>query len=320
MAVPSDGLWGAAQVIGVLLTLVLVGGLATVPDTTLDILWNAVIPILPAAFLLAPSLWRNVCPLATLNMLGGGRRVLTARVATGASAIGIVLLFVLVPARRFLFNENGPALAVTILAVASLALLAGALFSAKAGFCNAICPVLPVERLYGQEPLLRVRQVRCRRCVRCTQTACIDLSARESVRQTFGARADGTGWVFTPFGIFALAFPGFVIGYFTTSDGPLSTWAAVYGHVGAWSGASLALLGAITLVGRVPALWMTRLCGVAALVLYYWFGAPGIAQVWALPGVFVVGVRATALALALVWLPRALRGARRRLPAEGARA
>ena len=31
----------------------------------------------------------------------------------------------------------------------------------KAGFCNALCPILPVERLYGQAPLVAAGNPRC---------------------------------------------------------------------------------------------------------------------------------------------------------------
>ena len=55
----------------------------------------------------------------------------------------------LVPARRFLCNEHGIALAVVVISVAVAALAFGAVFDFKAGFCNAICPGLPVEKLYG---------------------------------------------------------------------------------------------------------------------------------------------------------------------------
>ena len=98
----------------------------------LGLLWNVAIPVLPAVFLVNPMLWRNACPLATLNKATGdrfGTRQLLGA-GTRAGALGIVLLFVMVPARRFLFNTDGIALAVTIVLVATLALVAGFLYSA----------------------------------------------------------------------------------------------------------------------------------------------------------------------------------------------
>src|SRR5262245_36331186 len=121
-------LWRTAQALGLLLTVALLLGLVTRPELTLKILWNAVVPVLPAVFLVNPAIWRNTCPLATLTMLPGrrsaGRSIGESTVRT-ATIAGIVLLLVLVPARRFLFNTDGTALAVTVTAVAALALAGG---------------------------------------------------------------------------------------------------------------------------------------------------------------------------------------------------
>jgi len=174
----------------------------------------------------------NVCPLATLNMASNrksGTRKLTNGLAAKAGIVAIVLLAVLVPARRFAFNTDGTSLAIVIVAVGLLALALGVVFDAKAGFCNAICPVLPVERLYGQAPLLQVPNARCPSCSLCTQRGCIDLSPEKSVAQTLGTTRQSAAWLRTGFGAFAAAFPGFIIGYYTSSDVALSAAGSVYG-------------------------------------------------------------------------------------------
>ncbi|MFV1981617.1 MAG: hypothetical protein ACC655_10720, partial [Rhodothermia bacterium] len=179
-------IWTFLQWLGILATVVLLAGLIVVPDESLRILWFAIIPILPASFLISPAIWRGTCPLATLNtMLNGvvSRRYLRARYIPYVGMAGIILLVVMVPARRFLFNENGLVLAITVAAIAVAALVLGAFFDHKAGFCNAFCPVLPVERLYGQGPLVKLGNPRCttptpsasgRACGLCTDKACID--------------------------------------------------------------------------------------------------------------------------------------------------
>ena len=73
-AVPPSRLWRAAQGVGLLLTAALLTGLLTRPQPSLHVLWDMVIPLLPATFLLSPMLWRNVCLLATLNQLTGRGR------------------------------------------------------------------------------------------------------------------------------------------------------------------------------------------------------------------------------------------------------
>ena len=121
--------------------------------------------------------------------------------------------------------------------MAALAIAGGLAFDAKAGFCNAICPVLPVERLYGQSPLVRIGNPRCSSCTACAP-ACIDRSPVRAPRQALGAAASRRFWTFSAFGGFAAAFPGFVLGYFTSVDGELSTAPLVYAEVLGWAALS----------------------------------------------------------------------------------
>ncbi|HEX9728796.1 MAG TPA: hypothetical protein VGA37_09860 [Gemmatimonadales bacterium] len=309
---PQAPLWRTAQVTGVMLAAVLLVGLIWWPKPSLDLLWNIVIPLVPASLLVTPRLWRNVCPLATLNMLLNrpGGRTLTGGALRIAGAGGIVLLLMLVPARRFLFNTNGLALAVTIGAVLLVAVVMGLRFDAKAGFCNAFCPVLPVERLYGQAPLAHLSNPRCVPCTHCTSHGCIDLVPRKSIAHTVYVRGNGagTGWLATPFGLFAAAFPGFVVGYFTTADAALAQAGAVYLHVGVWSGASLALVGLLTLALQVPLAKAAPVLGATAVTLYYWYAGPSLADALHLGALGGHVLRGAAGILVLSWLLRHVRG------------
>ncbi|MEN8144625.1 MAG: hypothetical protein ABFS14_06690 [Gemmatimonadota bacterium] len=316
----TNPVWGAVQMAGLLATVGLLVGLVWRPEPSLNLLWNVIIPLVPASLLISPMLWRNSCPLATLNNLSNGRigrRSQSKRFAVGAGALGIVLLFVLVPARRFLFNADGTALAVTIAAVAILALVAGSLFIMRAGFCNAICPVQPVERLYGQSPLLEISNQRCPTCVGCS-VGCIDQGPRTATEVLLNAKWNSAAWLSTPYGAFTALFPGFVLGYFTTVNGPLSTAGQVYGHVALW-----ALIGAVpvvllVLVFRVSAsIILPTVAGVAA-GFYYWFAAPAMATAVGIGALGGVGLKAVTLILVAVWLSRAWKAAvkNRGLPAQ----
>ncbi len=132
----STALWKTAQAIGALATAVLLVGLVAQPEAGLFILWNVLIPLVPISLLLSPLIWRNVCPLATINM-GLNRKAVTRKLTQKAAAktgiVAVSLLVLLVPARRFLFNTDGMALAIVIAAVALLALVLGAFFDTKAG-------------------------------------------------------------------------------------------------------------------------------------------------------------------------------------------
>ena len=309
----ASPVWRAVRIGGVILTALLLWGLVAHPEVALQALWNLVIPLVPASLLVSPLIWRNACPLATLNLWSNGRLARTQqprRFAAWSSAVGMVLLVALVPARRFLFNANGPALAATIVMVALLALALGAAFDMKAGFCNALCPILPVERLYGQSPLLQVSNARCASCSLCSR-ACIDLAPEKAIAQHIGISRRTISWLGSPFGVFAGAFPGFVFGYFTIEDVSLAAADTVYFHVLGWAALGYLLTLATVSLLRLP--YDRALMALAALAagLYYWFGAPGIVEGL---GLAAGGnaLRFAALTLVLVWWWRAERRAFRR--------
>ncbi|MBM3990626.1 MAG: hypothetical protein FJ298_06395 [Planctomycetes bacterium] len=302
--------WWTAQMIGLALTGVLLVELLAAPQPTLHVLWDMVIPLLPAVFLVNPLVWRSVCPLATINEYTGnqaGRGAVPPRVLRVAWVIGIALLFAMVPARRFLFNEDGAALAITISLVALLALLAGLTFAGRAGFCNAICPVLPVEKLYGQAPLLPLSGARCAFCTVCTPAGCIDLAADKTMAQTVGPLRKHSGWTATGLGVFAAALPGFIIGYFTTSNQGLDSAGAVYAWVLGLAVVSYVVVALIARTVNARAQIAMPVLGAASLGLYYWHASPSLAASYALaPGGAWV-LRAVMGATLAWWLWRTLR-------------
>lgn len=305
-------LWRSAQWLGVVLTVMLLAALVVFPGPTLRLLWDMVIPLLPAVFLVNPLIWRNVCPLATLNdMLPDrpARRAMSVPLVRNAWMVGVVLLFVMVPARRFLFNENGAALAVTVSLVGVLAVAGGAVFSRRAGFCGSICPVLPVEKLYGQAPILRMNGARCSDCTLCTSVGCIDLAAGKSVAQTIGPLRRDTGWLRTGFGVFAAAFPGFILGYFTSVNGDLSSAASVYLRIITLAAASYGIVAILTLALSLRAALAMPLLGAGSLGLYYWFAAPKLAEAYHAPAATAWVVQALMGVVLAWWLVTTLRRA-----------
>ncbi len=306
----SGPLWGAAQVAVLGITLVLIGGFVVRPEASLNLLWGLLIPLLPLTFLLGTGVWRSVCPLATLNMLPNpwaGRRGMTTSDARAAGLIGITLLIVLVPARRFFFNTNGMLMAATVTAVALLALALGFIYDAKAGFCNAICPVLPVERLYGQYPLLKTDNPRCPSCTACTPRTCIDLSPTRSLLETIGPSPTGQNWLRRPFGIFAASFPGFVAGYYTTADVPFAQAGGIYLQIFVCASLSYAAVFSIAALTGAQGRVLLPLLAAAAVGIYYWFAAPLIAEALGITPAAGGFVRVAALLVVVVWLSSALR-------------
>jgi nitrite reductase (NADH) large subunit len=301
-------IWLIGQVVAFVVTGLVVLGLFIIPDLTLKIVWYVVVPLLPASFLINAGMWRGLCPLAGVNMLPNREKgfVFTGKWIPWASTVGLVLLGVLVPLRHILLNVNGPALAILLVSIVALALGMGFLVQAKGGFCNSICPVLPVEKLYGQSPLIAVRNPRCVPCTLCTSKGCLDVDPSISVKHAVGPSDDRGKWLLTPFGFFAAAFPGFIYGYFQLSDSTLDAVWSVYQTVFMYAGLSLALVAVSAIVANVSSKLMLPFLGAFSVGLYYWFAVPASFNAFSLSGGTVV--RWLFLALVAFWLYRALQG------------
>ena len=283
------------------------------------LIWAGAVPLLPASFLINAAAWRNICPIATLNTLSRATgRPLSTRQAAVAIPIGIALLFLLVPARRVILDGSASitALAIGILGVAALA--GGAFFDRKAGFCNSICPILPVERLYGQRPLVVVQNARCTPCEACTHGGCFDLNPVRSGLTTIGRAASDRRWVLRPFAVFALGFPGLIVGYYLSpavdpgGTATLGEVMAVYGIVGATTLLSFLVFAAGYLIsGLHPSKALVWSAGAAAGA-YYWLTPGAVAVAWGLDPTAERALRLAALTLVVVWFTRAIGAARRR--------
>ncbi len=296
--------------------------LALRPEDALRLFWYAVVPALPAVFRLNPELWRNVCPVATLNTLrpprpDGDIRSLNARWVNVATGVGIGLFFVLVPARLFLLDVDPGATGALLSSVGGTALLGGIVLDRKAGFCNSVCPLLPVERLYGQRPLLDVENARCASCRACTRSACLDLNPARSGFVSLGAASSSGRWHMTPFGAFALSLPGMVAAYFLLQSAmsgaatdSLPTEGVAYGATAGCAVLGWALLAAtFRLTGSSSARALVWAASLAA-ALFYWFVPASIGSAWGLPTAWVWILRAGALGLVGVWSVRGLRRTR----------
>lgn len=303
----QDLTWKTGQMIAFVVTGLVVAGLLLLPDLTLKVVWFAVVPILPASFLINAGLWRAVRPLASTNMLPNKSKgpILTGSWLQRATAIGILLLIVMVPLRRILLNQNGVALAVTLVAIVILALVLGFVVQTKGGFCNAICPVLPVEKLYGQAPLLFVRNPRCVPCTHCTSKGCLDIDPAASIRHSMGAQNPPGSFLTTPFGLFAASFPGFIYGYFQTEDGPLSAAFETYKTVYFYALVSLVVVAALALLFRIATKHLTPILGAASVGMYYWFATTASFEAFGLGGGVVL--RWVMMLFVAGWLVKALK-------------
>ncbi|WP_220794400.1 FAD-dependent oxidoreductase [Nocardioides pelophilus] len=269
------GVWRAARVVSVTAYLSLAGVLVVWPDTGLRLFFGIVVPLLPALFFLAPGVWRNICPLSSANQ---SARVLGFSLARTAPRwvrergylLAMTLFFGIAGARLALFNDSGTATAVLLLAVITAAFAGGVLFKGKSGWCSSICPLLPLQRLYGQTPFVLSPNSHCRPCLACTRN-CYDFQPQ--LAQQADLHDPDPTW-HQPRRLFASALPGFVLGFFLLLDQPDLGTADTYARLAVFVAASIGLFFALETFLGLSAGVVTALWGAVALNLFYWYGTP----------------------------------------------
>jgi hypothetical protein len=142
------------------------------PTVGIHMFWNILIPVAPALLVVFTGVWRNVCPLATTALLprhfevSQRRRLSTSQIAK-LNLAGIIALYIIVPLRHAFFNTNGWATAALIVSMVIVSVVFGFLFEWKSAWCSGLCPVHPVEKLYGTKSMLSIPNAHCGECRNC---------------------------------------------------------------------------------------------------------------------------------------------------------
>ena len=278
-------IWLTLQAVMLLVGVALVGLLIFWPALGIALMWNLLIPVAPALVTIAPGLWRNICPMATFHMLPQKLGIAqNLRMPDwGAAALALIsmtLLFVVVPMRRIGLNVDGPLTAIMLLSAAAVASVMGCLFEMRSGWCTSLCPIHPVERLYGTNPALTFKNARCNICEACSNP-CPDSTPEltptagvpTKVQQFLGNFLTGS-------------FPGFVWGWFQVPDYPpqqVDQAAIITAYVWPFGAAVISYIifrFGEHLLRYKPATRtrMHRIFAAAAISTYYWYRLPGPAS------------------------------------------
>jgi len=307
-----QSIWHSLRVLSVISALGMAYVLWKNPTLGLPIFWGLAVPVLPLLFFIAPGVWRNICPLAASNQLprlaGISRSATNATLSQGlAFPIGMLAFFVLVTARKVLFNNSGEATAILIVGAMAAALVGGLLFKGKSGWCSSICPLLPVQRLYGQTPFVKVANTHCQPCVGCAKN-CYDFNPGTAyLADQYDAKRGYRS--FRRF--FAGIFPGFILAFYLVPNPPDISASSMILHIFMYMALSLALFNLLdtamqAMINLVPVIF-----AVAAINIYYWFSATTIVNTvsgFGLPlrDSTIWGIRAVVLICSLVWLWRSV--------------
>jgi nitrite reductase (NADH) large subunit len=291
-------------------TLTIAALLIADPPVGLRIFWGIAIPLLPIFFFVAPGVWRNICPLAASNQLPRALKFTRAMTPPGwlkrySYAISISFFFIFVSLRKIGLQESGLWSGLLLLAVIVSPFTGGMLFKGKSGWCSSICPLLPVQRVYGQTPFLLVANTHCQPCVGCAKN-CYDFNPKVAYLADLQEEPSwSAGRKF-----FVAAFPGLILGFFRSPSVPKASIALVYGELGLYVAASVAIFFLLDSFVRVSTHKLTTLYAATALNIFYWFAFPVIVKSISgieSPMALTWAARAVVLGLTLWWIARTYR-------------
>jgi len=282
--------WSVTQYIVLLAGVALVAALLFKPKIGLLIMWNMLIPVAPVLIVVAPGLWRNICPMATFSLIPrqfgfSAKRIPSRRAGSLMMATGFVALLAIVPLRHVSLNTDGAMTALMLLIAALIAISAGSVFEWRSGWCNSLCPIHPVEKLYGFAPASSLPNARCTSCRKCT-SPCPDSTRAMNSSITGPTRLEKV------IGHLMIGgFAGFIWGWYRLPD--------YFGHAGMskiglayfWSFAGAFTTLTVYVAART---WLrhsksdlallVKVFAAAAVSTYYWYRIPALVGFGPHPG------------------------------------
>jgi Cyclic nucleotide-binding domain len=191
--------------------------------------WTVVIAGLPVFIVLVGyHRWRRICPLAFFAQLPVRlKRPGTRRAGPWLEAnyyyIAFAVFFVSLWLRLIATNGDGHAIAAFFVLVSLAALLFGLLYTGKT-WCNYICPLSFIEKIYTEPHGLReTRNSQCAKCTACKKS-CPDINEENGYWKDIDSRPKRFAYY---------AFPGLVFGFYFYFYVQSGSWH--YYFSGAWT-------------------------------------------------------------------------------------
>lgn len=249
------------------------------PSPGLLLFWNILIPVAPALLVVFTGLWRNVCPLASTILLPrhldlSKRKKLYATQLGKLNFAAVAALFVIVPLRHALFNNNGPATGFLILSLAVTGICLGFVYEWKSAWCSGLCPIHPVEKLYGENVLMPLPNAHCHECMNCV-IPCPDSTPNihpQSSRKTTWARVSGF--------LITGGLPGFIWGWFHVPDetqiSSFSGFLSVYQMPFVCMAITLGVYAALAYCFKDHSRMFISIFAASGVSCYYWYRIPSL--------------------------------------------
>src|SRR5215218_2702420 len=294
--------WWAIRIASIAAALVVAGLLIASPDDGLFVMWKLIIPTLPLLFMVAPGVWRNLCPLAASNQTPRALKITKALTAPDwLKEYGYVIAFsgfiLFVVLRRFGLDDNGAYSALLLLGAMAAAFTGGMFFKGKSGWCSTMCPLLPVQRIYGQTPLALVANAHCQPCVGCVKN-CYDFNPRAAYLADLN---DSDNYWSGYRRYFVGAFGGLVLSFFEVPNG---SNLEILGGMALYVAVSIAAFATLNAFLKTSTHTITSLFGAIAFSIFY---VEVARTVIGGPEALDYPIAAAAIALAATWLVRTIR-------------
>lgn len=273
--------WRIAQILVWLIGISIFFSLIFFPEIGIHAFWNVLIPIAPALFVVAVGLWRNICPLASTSLisrhLGFARnKKLKIKQQGRLQLISVILLLLIIPLRHTIFNTNGPATAIIIGILALIAFYISFRYDWKSAWCSGLCPIHPVEKLYGRKSLFKLPNAHCKSCVKCV-SLCPDstpsIHPLSKNKKGLSQKIAGT--------LIIGGFPGFIWGWFQVQDYYNNEgWKhliLIYAYpLIAMTITLILFLGIKKIVTKKHKRILINIFAAAAVSIYYWYRLPAL--------------------------------------------
>jgi len=273
-------IWRIVQTLVWLVGAVILSCLLFYPKIGVILFWNILIPIAPFLFVVAVGVWRNVCPLATTNLLPrhlgfSKKKKLTTKQVGVFNMIAVIALYIIVPLRHAIFDTNGVATGIMIIVMAAIGVSLGFVYEWKSAWCSGLCPVHPVEKLYGANVFMSIPNAICDNCQNCV-IPCPDSTPNmtpTSSTKTIYHRI--SGW------LVVAGLPGFIWGWFNVPDsaGIHSIKDLIGVYLNPFIGFLISLIVYFTLqkiIGIANDKKLTSLFAAAGVSMYYFYRIPSL--------------------------------------------
>jgi len=278
-------IWRSIQLLVWFFGVFIVYNLIFNPTLGIHLFWNILIPVAPLLLVVGSGIWRNICPMASMALFSrhigkSKRKKLTIRQSGKLNLISIIALFIIAPLRHAIFDMNGSATAIFLISLSAVAIIVGYHYEWKSAWCSGLCPIHPVEKLYGQKNKISLPNAHCSECFKCV-TPCPDSTPNInplSSKKTIYHKLTGL--------LTVGAFPGFVWGWFQFPDfrGVYSFSQLMMIYKEPLLGALLTTFAYIILRNFVDKNTLTKFFATAAISCYYWFRIPALFGFGIFPG------------------------------------